>query len=101
MKSSYASISLQIAYMLDRLPKAKGVEFSGRSIPVATQGAQGREYVARRIVKGQAAPYVNTSREILLRGKGRIDLLEIVQEGAFLPDTVSELLPVIDTLEVL
>jgi hypothetical protein len=81
--------------------KAKGVEFSGRSIPVATQGAQGREYVARRIVKGQAAPYANTSREILLRGKGRIDLLEIVQEGAFLPETVSELLPVIDTLEVL
>jgi hypothetical protein len=81
--------------------KAKGVEFSGRSIPVATRGAQGREYVARRVVKGKSAPYVNTSREILLRGNRRVDLLEIVQEGEFLPQMESELLPVMDTLEVL
>ena len=52
-------------------------------------------------MKGKSAPYVNTSRELLLRGNRRVDLLEIVQEGEFLPQMESELLPVMDTLEVL
>jgi len=81
--------------------KAKGVELLGRRIPVATRTTQGREYLGRRVLKGQSAAYVNTSREILLRSDRRIDLLEVVEEGETLREISSELLPVMDTLEVL
>ncbi|MGO8992062.1 MAG: hypothetical protein ACLQVI_01950 [Polyangiaceae bacterium] len=81
--------------------KAKGAEILGRSIPIVLGENQGREYVVRRVTKGQRAPYVNLSREILVRSDRRIDLVEIVHAGATPALVSGELLRVMDTLEVL
>jgi hypothetical protein len=81
--------------------KAKGVELLGTRVPVATWNTQGREYVVRRTVKGQRAPYANVSREILLRSDHRIELVEIVQQGESIAPVGGELLRVMETLEVL
>jgi hypothetical protein len=81
--------------------KAKGAEVLGKRIPFATGRNQGREYVVRRITPGQRAPYVNVSREILVRSEKRIDLVAIVQAGDAPMLAGTELLRVIDTLEVL
>ena len=81
--------------------KAKGVELLGARIPIATWNTQGREYVVRRTVRGQRAPYANMSREILLRSDHRIDLVEIVHQGETPALITPELLRVMETIEVL
>jgi hypothetical protein len=81
--------------------KAKGGEVTGGAVPTASQSTQGRKYVIRRTVKGQRAPYVNWSDEVLLRGKSRLDLMEIVHEGESIRPIGEELLRVMDTMEVL
>ena len=52
-------------------------------------------------MKGQKAPYVNVSREILLRSDHRINLVSIVHQGETLVGVSDELLRVMDTLEIL
>ena len=81
--------------------KAKGAELLGSRIPVATWNTQGREYVVKRTVRGQRAPYSNLSREFLLRGENRVDLVEIVHQGETPASITPELLRVMETLEVL
>jgi len=81
--------------------KASGAELLGPRIPVATWNAQGREYVVRRKIKGQKAPYTNVSREVLLRSEHRIDLVEIVHQGETLAGVSDELLRIMETLELL
>ncbi len=71
-----------------------------KEVPVATAGAQGRAYVVERSIPGARAPYVNTSREILLRGHHRVVLVEVVFEGGSLQSLAPELVHVFDTLEV-
>jgi hypothetical protein len=81
--------------------KAKGAELLGARIPVATWNTQGREYVVRRTVRGQRAPYANMSREVLLRSEHRVDLVEIVHQGETPTLITPELLRVMETIEVL
>jgi hypothetical protein len=81
--------------------KAKGGEVTGGAVPVASRSTQGRKYVIRRTVKGQRAPYVNWCDEVLLRGKSRVDLMQIVHEGESIRPIGEELLRVADTMEVL
>jgi hypothetical protein len=81
--------------------KAKGGEVTGGAVPVAGRNTQGRKYVVRRTVKGQRAPYVNWCDEVLLRGKTRVDLVQVVHEGDSLRPIGEELLRVADTIEVL
>jgi hypothetical protein len=81
--------------------QAKGVELLGKRVPLATWHTQGREYVVRRSVKGQRAPYANVSREVLLRSDHRVDLVEIVHQGESIGPVGGELLRVMETLEVL
>jgi hypothetical protein len=81
--------------------KAKGAEILGERVPVATWNAQGREFILRRTVKGQRAPYTNVSSEVLLRGDHRIELVEIVHQGESIAPVGGELLRVMETLEVL
>ena len=71
-----------------------------KEVPVATANAQGRAYLVERKVPGARAPYVNTSREILLRGRHRVVLVEVVVEGSSLQSLAPELVHVFDTLEV-
>jgi hypothetical protein len=81
--------------------KTSGAEVVGARVPVATWNAQGREYVMRRKVKGQKAPYTNLSREVLLRSDHRVDLVEIVHQGDTLAGVSDEMLRVMETLELL
>jgi hypothetical protein len=79
----------------------KGVEFLGTRVPVSTWNTQGREYVLRRTVKGQRAPYANVSREVVLRSEHRIDVVQIVHQGDSVAPIGGELLRVMESLEVL
>ena len=81
--------------------KASGAELVGGRVPVATRNTQGREYVIKRTVKGQKAPYTNLSHEVVLRGDKHVDLVEIVHQGETLEPVTTELLRVMETLEVL
>ena len=81
--------------------KAKGGEVVGERIPVATWNAQGREFIVRRTVKGQRAPYSHLSSEVLLRGEHRIELVQIVHQGESLAPIGAELLRVMETLTLL
>jgi hypothetical protein len=80
--------------------KASGAELLGARIPVATGNAQGREYVVRRRIKGQKAPYTNLSREVVLRSEHRVDVVEIVHQGETPAGISDELLRVMETLEL-
>ncbi len=73
----------------------------GKRVAVAAWTAQGRAFDVTRSVKGQKAPYASRSREILLRGKKHVDLVEIVHQDDSLGENTAELLRVMETLEVL
>lgn len=81
--------------------KAKGAELLGARIAVATWNTQGKEYVVKRTVRGQRAPFTSLSREFLLRSENRVDLVEIVHQGETPVAIASELVRVMETLEVL
>jgi hypothetical protein len=81
--------------------KAKGGEVLGERIPVATWNAQGREFVVKRTVKGQRAPYSHLSSEIMLRGDNRIELVQIVHQGESIAPVGAELLRVMETMQLL
>jgi len=79
--------------------KTSGAEVVAGRVPVASLTAQGREYVVKRNVKASKAPYTNYSREILLRGEHRVELVEIVHQGESVNPVVRELLRVVDTFQ--
>jgi hypothetical protein len=81
--------------------KASGAALVGSRVPVATGNSQGREYVVLRKIRGQKGPYTNLSREVLLRSDHRVDLVEIVHQGATLAGVSDEMLRVMETLELL
>ncbi len=81
--------------------KDKGAEIVGERVPVATwERAQGREFIVKRTVKGQRAPYVHLSSEVLLRGDNHVELVQIVHQGESLAPIGGELLRVMETLEL-
>jgi hypothetical protein len=81
--------------------KAKGVEILGQRIPIATFNAQGREYIVKRTIKGQRAPYAQLSSEALVRAEHRVELVEIVHQGQSIAPVGGELLRVMDTMQLL
>ncbi len=81
--------------------KPKGARCFGERIPVATWNAQGREFIVKRTVKGQRAPYSHLSSEIMLRGDNRIELVEIVHQGESIAPVGAELLRVMETMQLL
>jgi hypothetical protein len=81
--------------------KKRGVEFQAKEIPTTGDDTQGREYIVRRKVKGQKAPYTNTSREFIFRGKHSYALVELVHQGESDAAVEGEVLRAIQTLRVL
>jgi hypothetical protein len=79
---------------------AEGAELLGSRIPVATWNTQGRGYTVRRFVPGAKRPYRNMSREYLLRSEHRIVLMQIVYPTETIQPVTSELLRVVQTLEM-
>ena len=80
--------------------KKEGAEIVGQRVPVATWNAQGREYVIKRKIKAQKSPFVNFSREVLLRNDNRIDLVQIVYRGETLKPVGDDLLRVMEMLSL-
>jgi hypothetical protein len=78
-----------------------GGKVIGSAVPFATFNAQGREYVVERGVSAPKMPFVNRSREILLRSDHRIVLVQIVHQGDNPAHVSSELLPVLTSMQVL
>jgi hypothetical protein len=81
--------------------KATGAKATGARVPIATAIGQGRAYTLERPVKAAKRPFMSRSREIVLRGDGRIVLVQIVHENEDLAPLDDELLRVLATLEVL
>jgi hypothetical protein len=77
------------------------VEWVGKAVPIAGYDTQGREYILRRKVKGQRAPYVNTSREFLFRGEHGFASVELVHQGQSDAAIEGEILRTVATLSVL
>ncbi len=81
--------------------KEEGGQLLSKPFPFASFNAQGREYVVERGVPAPKMPFVNRSREILLRSDHRIVLVQIVHQGRS-PATVSrEVLPALTSMQVL
>ena len=80
--------------------KAKGGELVGENVPVATYSAQGREFIVKRTVIGQRAPYIHLSSEVMLRGHHRVAFVQIVHQGESLAPIGGELLRVMETLDL-
>ncbi len=79
----------------------KHVEWLGKAIPFAGFDTQGREYVLRRKVRGQRAPYENTSREFLFRGRHLFATVALVHQGLSDAAVEPEVLRTLQTLSVL
>lgn len=81
--------------------KAVGAKATGSRVPYAAAIGQGRAYTLERAVKAAKRPFMSRSREIVLRGDGRVVLVQIVHENENLAPLDDELLRVLSTLEVL
>lgn len=78
-----------------------GGKVIGKPVPFATFNAQGREYVIERGVAAPKMPFINRSREILLRSDHRIVLVQIVHQGSNPAHVSDELVPVLSSMQVL
>jgi hypothetical protein len=79
----------------------KRVDWEGKAIPIAGYDTQGREYVLRRKVRGQRAPYINTSREFIFQGRHSFALVELVHQGRSDALVEADVMRSIQTLSVL
>jgi hypothetical protein len=78
-----------------------GAKVVGKRVPIATGIGQGRAYSVEREVEAAKRPFVSKSREYVVRGQSRVVVVQIVYEGESTAELDTELLRVIDTLEVL
>lgn len=78
-----------------------GAKIVGGRVPIATWNGQGRAYTVERSVEAPKKPLISKSREILVRGRSRIVLVQIVFDGEDLSAVDHELMRAVSTLEVL
>jgi hypothetical protein len=79
---------------------AVGAQVVGRRVPMATFWGQGRAYTIQRDVEAAKSPLQSHSREMLLRSKQRIVLVQIVYQEQNLAAVDGELLRALETMEV-
>jgi len=80
--------------------KKVGAELIGDRVPIATWNAQGRAYTVRRPVAAAKQPYINMSREFLLRTDSRVVLAQIVHQGESIAPVSDELYRTVQTLQI-
>jgi hypothetical protein len=85
----------------EREVSSVGAKITGGGVPFATWKGQGRAYTVQRKVDSGKQPFVGYAREILLRGEGRVVLVQVVRQRGELGDIDQEMLRVVSTLEVL
>ncbi len=83
----------------DSLKKNKA-EILHKGVPIATWNGQGRAYLVRRRVPAAKTPFINVSREFLIRGEDRLVLVQIIHPTSGVEPIGDELKRVIDTLEL-
>ena len=81
--------------------KDSGAELLGSRVPIATWNTQGREYIVKRAVAAAKQPFINTSRELLLRSEKHVVLVQIVHQGESLKPIALDLYRSITSIEVL
>ncbi|MEO8184162.1 MAG: hypothetical protein ABI895_35530 [Deltaproteobacteria bacterium] len=79
---------------------AVGAQVVGRRVPMATFWGQGRAYTIQRDVEAAKSPLQSHSREMILRSKQRIVLVQIVYQEQNLAAVDGELLRALETMEV-
>lgn len=81
--------------------EADGGKVIGKPFAFASFNAQGREYVVERGVAAPKSPFVNRSREFLLRSDKRIVLVQVVHQGDSPGHISDEVLPVMTSMQIL
>jgi len=79
---------------------AVGARIVGQRVPMATYWGQGRAYTIERDVEASKSPLQSHSREMLIRSKNRIVLVQIVYQEPNLAAVDQELLRALETMEV-
>jgi hypothetical protein len=79
---------------------AVGAKIVGQRVPMATYWGQGRAYTLQRDVEATKGPLQSHSREMLIRSKNRIVLVQIVYQERNLAAVDQELLRSLETMEV-
>ncbi|HEU4576708.1 MAG TPA: hypothetical protein VFS67_00540 [Polyangiaceae bacterium] len=79
---------------------ASGAKILGQRVPMATYWGQGRAYSIERDVPATKAPFESHSREMVIRSKQRVVLVQIVYQQASLAGVDRELLRALETMEV-
>lgn len=77
-----------------------GAKIAGGAVPMATFWGQGRAYSVQRDVEAAKGPLQSHSREMLLRSKQRVVLVQIVYQEQNLAAVDRELLRALETMEV-
>lgn len=80
--------------------KENKAEVLHSGVPVATWNTQGRAYLVKRRVPAAKSPFVNISREYLVRSDERIVLVQIVHPTSGVEPLSEELRRVMNTLEL-
>ena len=81
--------------------EANHAELVQRSVPMATFNGQGRAFLVRRRIPAAKTPFVNDSREYLIRGDNRVVLVQIVLPMDGQAAVGMELRRLVDTLFLL
>jgi hypothetical protein len=79
----------------------QGGLFLGPAVPTAVWNAQARAYDVKRLVPAPKSAFKNNSREYLVHGRNRILLIQVVHPNDSLEPLASELMRVVQTLQVL
>jgi hypothetical protein len=80
---------------------ADGGKIIAKPVPVATWNAQGRAFLVERGIAAPKSAFINRSREYLLRSAHRVLLIQFVNQGGDYRQTNDEILPVVESLQVL
>ncbi|MGZ3419353.1 MAG: hypothetical protein ACXWUG_12075 [Polyangiales bacterium] len=89
---------VQARYLEDA--KNAGAQIIAGPVPVAMWNAQGREFLVERKVPAAKSPLTSTVREFLVRGEGRVLLVQINYQEDQLAANSAELIRLISTMHV-
>jgi len=78
-----------------------GGKIIAKPVPMATWNAQGRAYIVERGIAATKGTFINHSREYLLRSDHRILLVQFVSQSGDYRQSSDELIPVVESLQVL
>lgn len=79
--------------------QARGSQILAGRIPVATANTQGRSYLIKTLIDAKPEPFSNFAHEIVIRGDGRIMLVQIVH-GEDVDSSIDEMVDAMRSIRV-